>query len=206
MDLGQERASMGGNKVTRIRQSLLSAWQWSVRHKRGYEDFLLTLQGKSIPANPMMQNGIKFEELVRLAIKGVAIPADHEWYKGIIATSKILRGSAEQVYKTAPITVNDRQYLLSGTADNIKAGVIYDTKFSVTYKYGKYFDSPQHPAYFYLWPDAKAFQYLIFNGKELFRETYYPFAVKPIADYIADFQKYLDMNNLTEIYETHWRI
>lgn len=191
--------------ITRITPTLLGAWQWSFRREDGYDDFLATLRREPKDLNKAMQDGLIFENLVHHAALGFPPPDDHEWFEGVTAASAILQGSAEQVRGEKILTVDGYQYQLVGVADNIKAGVIYDTKLSRRYEYGRYHDSPQHPAYFALWPGAVRFTYLVYNGKDLNQETYHRFDTPPIEDYISAFRKYLNEFNLTEIYHKHWR-
>ncbi len=67
-----------------------------------------------------------------------------------------------------------------GVLDYLKCGVIYDTKYSKTYKVNKYLDSPQHPMYFVLAPEAYEFQYKICDGEWIYTEIYRPGEVEPI--------------------------
>ena len=193
-------------RITRITPSLLSSWSWSFRREGGFDDFLKTLSREPMEPNEAMKDGMLFEQMVHDAVHGLPIPADHEWYEGILDASTILRGSAEQVRGERIIEAAGHEYLLVGVADNIKAGVIYDTKLSKRYEYGKYHGSPQHPAYFALWPEAFRFTYLIYNGHDLICETYYPFDTPNICSYIAEFRKYIDKHGLAETYIKNWGV
>ena len=84
-------------RITRITPSLLSSWSWSFRREGGFDDFLKTLSREPMEPNEAMKDGMLFEQMVHDAVQGLPIPADHEWYEGILDASTILRGSAEQV-------------------------------------------------------------------------------------------------------------
>jgi hypothetical protein len=91
-----------------------------------------------------------------------------------------------------------------GVLDFLKAGVIYDTKYSKTYSVGKYRESPQHPMYFYLTPEAKEFQYKICDGQWVYTETYSPDEVEPIEKTIKHFMDFLDRQNLVKTFCENW--
>jgi hypothetical protein len=96
-------------------------------------------------------------------------------------------------------------FVVYGRLDHLKAGTIYDTKFSKTYSVGKYIDSAQHPSYFYICPEATKFTYLICDGSYVYRETYRPDEVEPIGYTISNFMKFLERYGLMPIFQENWR-
>ena len=187
-----------------ITQSLLSSWQWSLKLENGYEDFLKTLRREPIQQNKAMRDGIHFENVLNAVLNGAEIEPTHEWYKPIMELYPTLHGAAQQASPSKNIVVGGITFVLFGRLDFLKAGVIYDTKFSKTYRVGKYLDSPQHPMYFALVPEAREFQYKICDGKYIYTETYRPDEVEPIERTIKQFMDFLDRQNLVTTYCEHW--
>lgn len=192
--------------ITRVTHSLLSAFDYAFKTKSGWDSFLNTLQRIPKERTPAMQSGLTFEHMIRETIHGNPPDESHQWAPAVKEVADILRGSAEQVYAQREIKVAGDEYLLVGVADNIKAGIIFDTKFSKRYEFGRYLTSSQHPAYFRLWPDARWFVYLVCNGQDLYTETYSPDDTEPIEHLIGNFRRYLRNNDLNDLYEKHWRI
>ena len=89
--------------------------------------------------------------------------------------------------------------------DALKAGVIYDIKFSKTYEPGKYYDSPQHPMYFELCPEVSKFVYLISNGREVCREEYKRDQTEPIEYKVEKFLRYLNVTGAAQTYIEKWK-
>lgn len=152
-----------------------------------------------------MLDGIRFEGLVNSALDGVEIPQDNEWYKPVMECKELLDGSQKQVEIYKDITVDGQQFLLHGVLDFLRAGEIFDTKFSKTYHVGKYLKSPQTPMYFALAPGSYKFTYVICDGKYVYKEPYRPDEVQPIEKYIHDFMAFLDRQNLKETYANYWQ-
>lgn len=188
-----------------ITQSLLSAWQWSFILENGHEDFLKTLNRDPLKPTKAMLDGNKFENILNAVLSGATIEPDHEWYKPIMELYPILQGAQQQVRLARDITVHGINFVCYGVLDFLKAGIIYDTKYSKTYRVGKYFESPQHPMYFALVPEAREFNYLICDGKYVYKETYHPADTEPIEDTIGNFMKFLDRLDLVDIYCDKWR-
>jgi len=188
-----------------ITQSLLSAWRWSLILETGYDDFLKTLRREPIQPNKAMLDGIRFENCLNAVLDGAEIEPTHEWYKPIMELYPTLYGAQQQASPSKDIVVDGISFVLYGKLDFLKAGVIYDTKYSKTYRVGKYIGSPQHPMYFALVPEAREFQYKICDGKYIYTETYRPDEVEPIERTIKNFMGFLDKMNLVETYTTAWR-
>lgn len=190
----------------RITQSLLSSWEWSFKKDDGYEEFLKALKRERTPPTKIMLDGIAFENVLNSVLRGEHIPKDHEWYKVITEMARELDGSQQQVTLFRDITVSGQPFLLHGVLDYLHAGIIYDCKFSKRYELNKYLNSPQTPMYLELVPEARLFEYIISDGKWVYREKYPREIVPSIRDTINQFYKYLLQHNLWEIYEQHWRV
>ena len=188
-----------------ITQSLISAWQFALKLDDGYEDFLKTLRREPIQQTRAMLDCIRFENCLNSTLDGAEIDPSHEWYKPITRLYGMLAGSQQQVALSRNIAVNGVDFVLYGKLDYLLAGQIYDTKYSKTYSVGKYFSSPQHPMYFSLVPEARAFTYLICDGNYVYRETYYPDEVEPVENIIHNFIQFLKRMNLLDIYKENWR-
>lgn len=216
-----------------ITQSLLSAWSYTFDCFEGYEDdakedFLRVLRREKGEPTEAMQNGIDFENLVYSIANGTFEPEYKasglvepntgevmerfeypKWYEGAKKVADIIAGAPIQVKASANIEVDGISFLLYGILDALKAGTIYDVKFlnskmgSVDL-YGKYLGSAQHPAYFYLIPEANDFKYLVSDGSELYIESYRREQCRFIGDIIHDFIASIKEMGLYELYKVHW--
>lgn len=195
---------MSKNKFL-ITQTLLQSWNYIYIKDSGYEDFLNTLQRKPIPPNQAMLDGRQFENMVSAYCNGAVLDEKHKWAKVIKEVGEIVKGSAFQVKLSKDVNINGVDFVLYGILDNLKCGEIIDTKFSKTYKMNKYLESPQHPMYFELCPEADKFTYLISNGKDVFKETYLRENTKSIITEIKLFMDFLDKNNLVRTYAELWK-
>lgn len=193
------------NKL-RITQTLLSAWQYSFISDSGYEDFLGTLYRDKKPPTQAMLDGQHFENIVNAHLDGEKIPSDCDYANCVEEITQELWGAQQQVSLFKDLKVGGEDILIHGVLDFLKAGVIHDTKFSKTYDVGKYFDSPQAPMYLELVPEAYKFQYIICDGKYVYRETYRRGDQDPIEVKVEQFLNYLDKHQLFEIFEDKWRI
>lgn len=194
------------NPKFHLTQSLLSDWQYSFVMEDGYERFVKSLN--RVPKQPTekMLNGVAFEGCVNSTLNGAYIPEDHKWYKPVMELAKYLHGSQQQVALKRDIIVEGVCFELFGVLDFLRAGVIYDTKFSDSYRLNKYLHSPQHPMYFYLVPEARRFEYLSCDGKFIYKETYYPEDTEPIELTIKQFMRYLEKHNLIETFTSKWNL
>ena len=173
--------------------------------ENGYEDFLKTLRREPIQQNKAMLEGIRFENVLNATLKGADIGIDHEWYKPIMELYPTLAGAQQQVRLSRDLTVNGITFVCYGVLDFLKAGTVFDTKYSKTYSVGKYLDSPQAPMYLALIPEAREFQYKICDGKYIYTETYRPDEVEPIERTIKHFMDFLDKQNLVKTYYEFWK-
>lgn len=191
---------------TRVTQTLLSAYRYIYETENGWDSFLKTLNRIKEPPTQAMLNGVKFEGMINSALDGYDIPPNHEWYKVVTECADMLKGSQQQVTLFRDVWIDGEPILLHGVLDFLKAGIIYDTKFSATYHRGKYLNSPQTSMYFRLVPEAYRFTYVVSDGKYVYTESYEPDEVQPIEKNIAEFLDFLKRNDLYEIYAEKWRV
>ena len=187
-------------------QSLLSDFQRVFTAEDGYESFLKTLYRQKKPMTDAMADGIAFEGAVNSVLNGEHIPEDHKWYKPVMQLAEYLDGSQQQVSIKKDLVVDGVCFELHGVLDFLKAGIIYDTKFSKHYYLNKYFQSPQHPMYFYLVPEAREFQYLSCDGQFVYKEIYHPDEITPIEVTIRQFMRFLEKQNLIDTYTSIWNL
>lgn len=187
-----------------LTQSLLSSWQYALKGGE-WDDFLSTLRRERKPQSKAMLDGIRFENMVHAVSEGAEIGPDQEWYRPVVEICEIVTQGQYQVKASRPLAVDGVEFVCYGILDFLKAGVIYDTKFSRTYRVGKYLDSPQHPMYFYLCPEVRRFEYIISDGNYVYREVYLPEDTEHIEKTIRQFMAWLDKTNLVGLYCQNWR-
>ena len=191
---------------TRITQTLLSSFEWAFKKDDGYEDFLRTLRREKSPPTKAMLDGIRYENCLNNVLNGAKIQEDHEWYHVITEMAGELWGSQQQVTLFSEIEVDDQIFLLHGVLDYLRAGHIWDCKFSKTYHLNKYLGAPQTSMYMELIPEALDFTYIVSDGKYVYRERYPRCIVPPIDGYIKNFMNFCKKHDLWEIYEEKWRM
>ena len=216
-----------------VTHSLLSSWLYAMRDnpygdaetepEDPLAEFKQVLNREPTETTDAMQNGIDFENLVTAITEGETaygmIPVDpeypelgmmpmditdHVWYPSAKKIADIVGGGQLQLgcYKTVQIRGMD--IFLYGRLDALKAGSIYDIKFSKSYDRGKYIDSTQHMMYLELVPTAYQFSYLISNGNDVWSETYRRDETKSIIPIITDFLDWLNSVGLMDTYKTKW--
>lgn len=191
----------------RITKTLLDAWIYSFKRDDGYEDFLRTLNREKKQPTAQMLMGTQFENVLNSVLLGEHLPEDHEWKFPITEMSEELWGAQQQVVLFKEIDVDGVPFLLHGVLDFLRAGVVFDCKFTKNYYLNKYFSSTvQHQMYMELVPEARLFEYIISDGKYVYREKYPREIVDPIEPYIRNFMQFLDMHNLVNIYTEKWRV
>ena len=126
----------------RITQTLLSSWLYSFKLDNGYEDFLHTLNREKKQPTKQMLEGVRFESCLNNVLDGEPIYENHEWYGVITELADYLNGAQKQVTLFREVQIADQVFLLHGVLDFLKAGVVYDTKFSKNYRLNKYLSSP----------------------------------------------------------------
>ena len=207
-----------------ITHSLLSAWLYSMKENpfddatqedASREDFLRVLRREPTPTTDAMQNGIDFENLVT-EICSSANPAsnpngaftdsakNNPWFPAAFTVAEYVYGGQFQYVATKRVTVDGTELLLYGRLDALRAGGIYDIKFSKGYERGKYFDSTQHPMYMELVPTADSFTYLVSNGTEVWTEKYRRDETPSIYPTVHHFLDWLKANSLLQLYREHW--
>ncbi len=192
--------------------SLLSAWLYTMKEnpredatseKDPMGEFMQTLRREPTPTTEAMQKGIDFENLVT-AIIGGTHDTRNNWYCAAATVASIIDGGILQYKARKEICVNDMTLVLYGRLDALKAGEIYDIKFSSKYERGKYFGSTQHPVYLSLIPEARSFTYLISNGIDVWTEQYRREETLSIYPIIADFLDWLTVQGLMGLYREKW--
>jgi hypothetical protein len=190
----------------RITQSLLSAWEWSFKTDDGWDDFIAALNREKKQPTQAMLDGIRFENCLNNVLKGEPIYQDNEWYNVLVEMSCELQGAQQQVSLFHDCEVDGQPFLLHGVLDYLREGHIWDCKFSKTYHLNKYLTSPQTTMYMALVPEARAFTYIISDGKYVYREKYPRDIVPPIEPTIYNFMQYLKKHGLWEVYCEKWRV
>jgi hypothetical protein len=104
--------------------------------------------------------------------------------------------------------VDGQPILLHGVLDYLKAGHIYDCKFTKNYHLNKYYweHTTQTAMYLALVPEAIDFTYIVSDGKYVYRERYPRDIVPPIEPTIKCFMDYLKKHELFEIFTEKWRV
>lgn len=193
--------------------SLLSSWLYAIKEdpfedatteRDHYAEFLDVLNRVPTPTTEAMQNGIDFEDTVMSFVNGVP-NLGGKWDDAAERIARIVRGGQFQYKAKKTVTVGGIRFLLYGRLDVLKAGTIYDIKFSKSYDRGKYFSSTQHPLYLKLIPEAREFTYLISNGTDVCTETYTPSETRSIFPVISDFTDWLVDHDLWKIYAEKWK-
>ena len=134
-----------------------------------------------------------------------------KWYRPAAEFGAMLKGAQFQVRIHRPITVRGMEFEIHGVLDALKEGVIYDIKFKnksfgSSDIAGDWLNSPQHPFYFYLVPEARKFMYLVSDGNDIYIEQYFPEETVPAAKIIAEFVDFLEASGLMEVYREHWQL
>lgn len=194
----------------RITKSLLDAWYWSYKKEDGWDQFLSVLNREPLQPTKAMLDGTRFENVLNNVLNGTPITPDHEWYKVIVEMAMELSGSQQQVnlYADSGITYNGTPILLHGVLDYLKAGHIYDCKFTKKYHLNKYYweDTTQTAMYLALVSEATDMTYIISDGEWVYRERYPREIVPPIQNTINQFLVFLEKQNLIEIFERKWML
>ena len=197
-----------------ITQSLLSSWGYmykcfDVQEEEAYNSFLSTLKREHKEPTKAMLSGLEFENEVYKVSHGKEREPHPKWEQGIQTVAAIIKGAPTQVRTQRGIEVCGIKFLLYGVLDAIKAGVIYDVKFSnksfgSVELMGRYTDSPQHPAYMYMEQEAYKFEYLVSDGNDIYRESYDRKSTRPIAEIIEEFITSIKDMGFLDLYKEHW--
>lgn len=198
-----------------ITQSLVAAWAYMFDCAEGQEEearaeFERTLRRERGETTEAMQAGIDFENAVYSEAAG--FPQDTtRWGGGVKKVADIIRGAQVQVKLSRRITVDGEEYLVYGILDALMAGTIYDVKYTTARGglggrdfYGKYLNSPQHPFYFYLAPEALEFKYLVSDGDEVYIETYRPEECRSAEEVVREFVSSIKDLGYLDVYKENW--
>ena len=192
--------------------SLLYSWLYAMKENpyedattesSPFDDFLKVLNREPTVQTDAMIKGINFENLVTDIINSRADNSD-KWYASASKIADVIKGGRLQFKASKVMDVKGLTLVLYGRLDALKAGVIYDIKFSGSYDVGKYYTSTQHPMYFELIPEADEFTYLVSNGGYVWRETYRRDETQSIIPIISDFFDFLDARGLMSTYKEKW--
>lgn len=197
-----------------ITQTLLSSWAyvfncWEGTEEDAMSDFLRTLKREPSEPTDAMLEGIEFENEVYAAASGKKREPHAKWESGIQLVATFLRGAQTQVKAQRDIRVHGMDFLVYGILDGLRAGVIFDVKkkskgFGSLELAGGYLESAQHPAYFYIVPEAYEFQYLVSDGQDLYVEKYRPEECRPISEIIEEFIISIEAMGLLPLYKEKW--
>lgn len=216
-----------------ITQSLLAAWDYVFDCPEGLEDdareeFMQTLRREKVAQSESMQKGIAFENLCyaiangsykpKAEVSGQSNPNNGEpmenqslppGYYGACKVAEFITGAPVQVRAQREISVCGMDFLVYGVIDALKAGTIYDVKYKVKSfgaldLAGNYLDSPQHPAYFYIVPEALEFRYLVSDGSDIYIESYRREDTPFIGDIIREFVQSIEGWGLLKLYKEKW--
>lgn len=197
-----------------ITQSLLSSWSyvhncWDGCEEDAMASFLSTLRREPAEVTEAMQDGIEFENAVYAEASGLLRPLHPKWERGICEVAAFLKGAQFQVRVQREIQIAGMTFLVYGVLDALQAGIISDVKFkSKSFGSldlaGEYFDSPQHPFYFFMVPEARLFRYLVSDGTDLYIEQYTPDETPDAGELIAEFVDFLNVAGLMETYKKYW--
>ena len=168
------------------------------------QDFLRYLRKVPSVTTDAMQKGIDFENLV-MAICAGEDKADHKWYECANEIAQVVNGGQFQLTAQKDIDGCGLPILLYGKLDCLKAGIIYDIKFTGKYEAGKFYSSPQHHVYMDIVPEAQKFIYLVSNGSRVWEETYRRDECKPPQEIIYNFIEYLNAHDLLDTYKFNWK-
>lgn len=205
------------NKRLLMTHSLLNSWDYMFKAHEEYQEsayngFMRSLNRIRSEPTAAMKKGLEFEQLVTDLIQTpdkFTEDFEHAYLPGALKIAEYLSipYSVTQMKISRRIEINGIAYLLYGVPDWIGGGVIYDIKFKENlsnYDIGSYLDNTQHRMYFELVPEAEIFKYLISNGHKIYCEEYRREDCRPIQETIIEFEGWLKMYNLWEVYEQKW--
>jgi hypothetical protein len=195
--------------------TLLNSWNYLYKatddwYDKAYDSFMNTLKRIQMIPTQAMLNGRGFEEIVSDIVSEKPVDSLHKWFEGATKIADIVKVNCtlEQVRTHKNITVNGIDYLLYGVLDWLGTGIIYDVKYKENlgnYNVGNYLDNTQHRMYFELVDGADTFIYLISNGRKVYTESYSRQECRPIQQSISDFERWLKIYNLWDIYVAQWQ-
>lgn len=195
-----------------ITHSLLSAWLYAMKpnpyedatcERDSMEEFMHSLRREKTEPNEAMLKGLRFEDEVQAICEN---RCENPEFSSSTRMAEMLKGGTFQITATKAVAIACETFFLKGRLDVLRGGTCYDIKCVGKYERGKYFDSTQHPMYFALCPEVNDFVYTISDGTSIWTEAYRRDETRPIEPIIADFYKWLEANNLVELYKEKWKI
>ena len=198
-----------------VTHSLLSSWIYAMNtspyedatsERDSYAEFLQVLRREPTPTTEAMQKGIDFEDLVTAIINkdAAGMRRNPDWYDAAKQIADIVCGGSLQHRARKVTEICGMTILMYGRLDALKAGTIYDIKFSGSYDRGKYFDSTQHPMYLDLVPEAYDFVYLVSDGRNVYKERYRRDETLDITITIGNFICWLKEKGLLDTFKRYW--
>lgn len=196
-----------------ITHSLLSSWLYALKdnpyedqttERDAFAEFVKVLNREETETTDAMRNGIEFEDLVTDIVNGDG-DESHPWYEAACKVAERVKGGRLQHRAYKEIEVAGMPVLLYGRLDALKAGVVYDIKFTSNYDVGKFYGSTQHPTYLEIVPEAHKFVYLVSNGNSVWTETYRRDETADIKTIISDFFEWLSAVGLMDTYREKWK-
>lgn len=197
-----------------ITQTLLNAWGYTFDcaescRDDAMADFIATLNREKREPTKAMLDGIAFETAVYAEAHHQPRREYPKWENGIKRVAAYIGNAPVQVKAQRELEVDGQTFLVYGILDALSAGVILDVKFSSksfanVELAGKYLNSAQHSAYFYVVPEAHQFQYVVSDGEDMYIETYCREDAVYIGDIVHNFMQSLDLMGLTDVYKEKW--
>ncbi len=194
-----------------LTQSLINSWQWAMDlgTDEKFEEFRTVLRREPVEQNEAMLKGIEFENNVYEACRSLVRNPHPELENGIQKVAAIIKGSQFQVSGSVALGIEGTEFLLYGIADAIRAGTIYDVKFSTksfgsAELAGKYLESPQHPAYLQIWQEAQRFVYVVSDGEDVYTEEYTRRNTRRFWDVAREFWASIQALGLENEYKKYW--
>jgi hypothetical protein len=100
-------------------------------------------------------------------------------------------------------------YLLYGIVDVLKAGIVYDLKYTSRYDVGKYRGNTQTVMYLTLVPEAHKMIYVASNDEKgngvIWQEEYSRDEIEPLDALLYNFRNWLEATKLWNVYIDLWR-
>lgn len=194
-----------------ITQSLVSSWNYAMQAgtEEAIDNFMRVLRREPSESTEAMAAGLEFEALCYCLAMEQAFQPAPKLAEGAREIAAEIKGGAYQLKASKNIEVDGTTYLLYGILDVLKAGTIYDIKFATKALrnkdvYGKYLDSPQHPFYLHIVPEAQEFTYLLSDGRDVYKETYRREECPTAEEIIREFVTALERSGLLDEYKKHW--
>lgn len=181
-----------------ITPSLLNSWRYVISDENDYgnlEDFMKVLSKQPMEESEAIKLGYQYEDFM-------------------IENYEPTKNGCYQVKLSKDIITKTGIYVLYGRLDCLKAGKIYDYKYTGSYDVGKFFGNYQTPIYLALAPEADEMEYLVCNnykeGKtmeelNIYHEVYNRNEARVDLSYEIDcFIYWLKANNLYQLFCDKW--